>query len=204
MRIATSVTLGLAISVGLGATRPTEAMVPMDACGSPAEDVRVVPEKRGHFQSLPDVTLSSKVEEKLNAIAKTYEKRTGRTFVVTSGTRDADSQAEAVYDKLAEGDDILKLYRDKAAAHELKRIYESLRAANKPRNVIIAVMGGAIRGQMKRGIFISAHLKAGAADVRNSTMSQAERRAFLDATRGVGGMRLIEESVPPHFHLQLD
>jgi hypothetical protein len=194
----------LVVVGGLGVTRPTEAMLSHEACDAGADRFGVVPEKRGRFQALPDVTLSTKVEEKLNSIARTYEKRTGRTFVVTSGTRDAESQAEAVFDKLAQGEDIMKLYKDKAAAHELKQIYESLRAANKPKNVIIAVMGGAIRGQMKRGVFISAHLRAGAADVRNTTMSNADRRAFLEAAKGAGGITLLEESVPPHYHLQLE
>jgi len=57
---------------------------------------------------------------------------------------------------------------------------------------------------MKRGIFVSAHLRAGAADVRSTTMDGADRRAFIEAATQVGGVSVMHEASPPHFHLQLD
>jgi hypothetical protein len=51
------------------ATRPTPQM-----------GVHAAPQKRGRFEALDDVSLSSKVEERLNAIAEKFNKRTGKTF----------------------------------------------------------------------------------------------------------------------------
>jgi hypothetical protein len=61
-----------------------------------------------------------------------------------------------------------------------------------------------IRAQMKRGVYISAHLKAGAADIRSTSMTPSDKRAFVEAARDVGGFDIMLESTPPHFHLQLD
>ena len=70
--------------------------------------------------------------------------------------------------------------------------------------IIVSSIASAIRGQIKKGVFISAHLKAGAADVRSTNMSASEKRAFVDAVREAGGFDVMFESTPPHFHLQLD
>lgn len=207
-------TLGLgavALATSLGEQAPLEAAKSLDVdCGEHAIEAAQeqsagapTPKKRGSFEILPDVTLSSKVTDKLEQLATRYETRTGKKFVVTSGTRDPEDQAEAIYDKLVLGDDILRLYRDKSAAQELKRIYGAARSANKPRAATVAELATAIRSQMKRGIFISAHLRAGAADVRSHDMTVSEKRVFVDAVNQVGGLRVLHETTPPHFHLQL-
>lgn len=163
-----------------------------------------ISQKRGRFEALRDVALSAKVEEKLNAIAARYQKKTGKTFVVTSGIRDPDSQAELIFRKLASGEDLLKLYKDKSAVLELKEVFDDGRRAKRPRATIVTQLAAMIRAQMKRGIYISAHLKAGAADIRSTTMTPADKRAFIEAARDVGGFDIMLESTPPHFHLQLD
>lgn len=199
------------LTTSLGEQAPLEAAKSLDVdCGEHAIEGPVeqragagVPKKRGGFEVLPDVTLSTKVTDKLEQLATRYETRTGKKFVVTSGTRDPEDQAEAIYDKLVLGDDILRLYRDKSAAQELKRIYATARGANKPRAATLVELASAIRGQMKRGIFISAHLRAGAADVRSHDMTVSEKRVFVDAVNQVGGLRVLHETTPPHFHLQL-
>jgi hypothetical protein len=154
-------------------------------------------QKKGRFEVLTDVSLSQLVAEK-------FMKKTGRTFVVTSGTRDPVTQAELIYDKLSAGDDIMKLYKDKAAVAELITIYNAGQSAKRSRATVVASIAAAIRAQIKKGVFISAHLKAGAADVRSTTMSPADKRAFVDAVREAGGFDVMFESTPPHFHLQLD
>ncbi|MFO0553781.1 MAG: hypothetical protein U0271_35685 [Polyangiaceae bacterium] len=167
-------------------------------------DDTLVPQKRGKFEALENVTLSNKVVEKLNAIAHEFSKKTGKTFVVTSGTRAAAEQAGLIYEKLEAGEDLLKLYKDKTAAGELIRAYESGRRGKKSKSEIVSDIAATIRAQMKRGVFISAHLKAGAADVRSSSMSATEKRAFMESVVGAGGVSLLMEATPPHFHLQLD
>jgi hypothetical protein len=161
-------------------------------------------QKRGRFEQLPDVELSPKVETKLNALADAFQRRSGRSFVVTSGTRGPEDQADVFVAKLEAGDDVLKLYRDKNAVLELKRLYDLGRAASRPRALLVAQIAAAIKAQMRRGVFISAHLRAGAADVRSTTMTGADRRHFVDAAREVGGVSILVETIPPHFHLQLD
>lgn len=161
-------------------------------------------QKRSKFESLRDVTLSPKVEEKLSAIGEKYQRRTGKTFIVTSGIRDPDSQAELIFRKLALGEDLLKLYKDKSAVLELKEVFDEGRRAKRPRATIVTQLATMIRAQMKRGIYISAHLKAGAADIRSTSMTPSDKRAFIEAARDVGGFDIMLESTPPHFHLQLD
>lgn len=161
------------------------------------------PQKRGRFEALEDVSLSPKVEEKLNAIADKYRKRTNKTFVVTSGTRDPDSQAELIHDKLVAGDDLLKLYKDKSAVSELIKVFVDAKAAKKTRAQVVVLIAATIRAQMKRGIYISAHLKAGAADVRSTTMTPSDKRAFAEIAKD-HGLAVMLEATPPHFHLQLE
>lgn len=194
------------VATGVGA-RPIMAARAFEPCDG--DDVFLlgggpeVARRRGRFEALEDVALSGKVEDKLNTMGERFRKRTGKTFVVTSGTRDPDTQAHLIYVKLQVGEDLLKLYKDRVAVLELKRIYDTGRAERRSRGQIVGQLAAAIRAQIKRGIFISAHLKAGAADVRSSTMSEAEKRVFVEIARDAG-LAVMLEATPPHFHLQLD
>ena len=76
--------------------------------------------------------------------------------------------------------------------------------AKKDREERVAALERVIRAQIDRGVFISAHLREGAVDIRNRDMTQAEKRAFLDGVDEVGGVLALEESRPPHYHLQID
>lgn len=155
------------------------------------------------YEILPDVNLPSKVEDRIKQVAARYHKATGKTLTVTSGTRDASSQAEAIYDKLAAGDDVVKLYKNKDAALELKGIFDRGKADKADKDTIVAKMAKAIRAQVKRGVFISAHLRSGAADIRNADMTTSEKEAFVAAAEK-SGLRVLSETTPPHFHVQLD
>lgn len=161
------------------------------------------PEGATTYEILPDVNLPSKVEDRIKQVAAKYHKATGKTLTVTSGTRDATSQADAIYDKLAAGDDVVKLYKNKDAVIELKGIYDRGRSAKDGKDTIVARMAKAIRAQVKRGVFISAHLRSGAADIRNADMSASEKEAFV-AAASKSGLRVLSETTPPHFHVQLD
>lgn len=154
------------------------------------------------FATLPDVRVSPRIADKLARIAEHYHKRTGKTLVVTSGTRDPHDQAEAVYDKLQGGDDIVRLYRNKEAAQELKTAYE--RHRQKGRAATIAAMEKTIRGQIARGTYISSHLRAGAADIRSHDMTPTERRHFVEGALATKGVSVLYETIPPHFHVQLE
>lgn len=153
------------------------------------------------FSTLPEVTLSPEASAKLDKIDEAYFKRTGKHLVVTSGTRDAALQAKAMYKMLRLGADIIRLYKDKEAAREVRKAYDD--NAGKPGDAAILAIYGVIKGQIERGVYISAHLRHGAADVRNRTMSASERRSFMKSVAEAGGATVLEETRPPHYHLDL-
>lgn len=180
---------------------PVEAHAPValyDEAG-----VRSRPAPRARYVLLPEVTISPAAKPKLERIANAFFQQTGKTLVVTSGTRGPKRQAQAMYDLLALGTDIVSLYKNSRAARELKQRYDAGRAAGKKEAAIVADMTSLIERQIAQGVFVSAHLRAGAVDVRNRGMSDADKRAFLAAVRQVNGVSLLEEAKPPHFHLEI-
>ncbi|WP_437656029.1 hypothetical protein [Sorangium sp. So ce1182] len=154
------------------------------------------------YEVLPGVTLPAKIAAKLEQIDRGYARRTREHLVITSGTRDANRQARAMFTKLRLGEDLLQLYRHKAAVQEIKKAYQA--SSRKPPEQVVAAMEAVIQDQVDRGIYVSAHLRRGAVDVRNRTMSSKERRAFLESAAEVEGVLVIEETTPPHYHLQID
>jgi len=156
------------------------------------------------FRALPDVTLADAVADKVDAIDDAYARRTGKHLTVTSGTRDPARQAKAMYKMLRLGGDPIRLYRNKEAAREIKRAYDEARAAGKSPDAVVGAMHGVIEGQITRGVYISAHLRAGAVDIRSRDMSKSQKKAFVAAVAEVKNVSLLEESTPPHFHLQID
>lgn len=161
-------------------------------------------EEERRYVLLPGIALAPAVEEKVAEIASAYFRRTGKELVVTSGTRDPARQAEAMHELFRHGADVLGLYKDKAAAREIMSAYEEGRSTEQPPEALIAALEQVIHAQIDRGVFISAHLREGAVDIRNRDMTSAEKRAFLDGVEEVGGVLALEESRPPHYHLQID
>ncbi|XXY55156.1 hypothetical protein WME91_04800 [Sorangium sp. So ce269] len=162
------------------------------------------PDEERRYVLLPGIALAPAVEEKVAEIASAYFRRTGKELVVTSGTRDPARQAEAMLELFRHGADVLGLYKDKAAAREIMSAYEEGLSTEQPPEALIAALEQVIRAQIDRGVFISAHLREGAVDIRNRDMTRAEKRAFLDGVEEVGGVLALEESRPPHYHLQID
>ena len=76
------------------------------------------------------VTLTDAIKAKIKTIADAYNKATKKTITVTSGTRTAASQAEAMYVKLERGDK-LTIYKDQVSAKEIKKSYDDGKAAKK-------------------------------------------------------------------------
>jgi hypothetical protein len=165
---------------------------------------RAEPEAPPRFTVLSGVTLSPEAADALERIDDAYYKRTGQRLVITSGTRDAARQAKAMYKMIRLGADIIGLYRNKAAAREIKAAYTKASGAGKPADAVVMAMYDTIRDQISRGVYISAHLRAGAVDIRNRNMSASQKRAFEQSVSEVGGASLLEETKPPHYHLQLE
>jgi hypothetical protein len=156
------------------------------------------------FAQLSDVVLAGPVAEKVDAIDDAYFRRTGKHLTVTSGTRDAAQQARAMYKMMRLGGDPLRLYRNKEAAREIKRAYEQARAAKKSPDDIVNEMYSVIQKQIARGVYISAHLRAGAVDVRSRDLNGADKKHFAAALANMKDVQMLEEFTPPHFHLQID
>ena len=98
----------------------------------------------------------------------------------------------------------MRLYRNKEAAREIKRAYEQARAAKKSPDDIVSEVYSVLQKQVARGVYISAHLRAGAVDVRSRDLSRAEKKHFTTSIAGMKDVQMLEEFTPPHFHLQID
>lgn len=146
------------------------------------------------------VTLTATVKSKVKKIADAYYAATKKQLTVTSGTRSASSQAEAMYGKLAGGDK-LTVYSDQVSAKEIKKAYDDGITAKKVKSAIIKDMATVIESQIKKGKYISKHLKAGGVDIRSKDMSAKEKEEFKKAAKGVA-TTVILETTPPHWHLQ--
>lgn len=156
------------------------------------------------FGQLSDVVLSGPVADKVDEIDDAYFRRTGKHLMVTSGTRDPAQQARAMYKMMRLGGDPIRLYRNKEAAREIKRAYEQARGAKKSPDDIVSDVYSVIQKQVARGVYISAHLRAGAVDVRSRDLSRAEKKHFNAAVGHMKDVQMLEEFTPPHFHLQID
>ena len=154
------------------------------------------------YTLLSGVTLSVAVKKKVKEIADDYNSLSGKTITITSGTRTAESQAAAMYGKLA-GGDTLSVYRDQTSAQAIRKVYDDGIAATPPkaRDVIISEIKTKIDGQIVTKKFISKHLKQGAVDVRSRNMTLEDKKHFKTAAKKVA-TTVILETTPPHFHLQ--
>ncbi len=152
-----------------------------------------------------DLRLDDTSRERLERIAQRYFEATRRRLVVTGGTRTPERQAELMLEKLAHGDDIVALYENKAAATEIRNLYRDGVGVRQPKKQLIHAMRDAITAQMDKGIYVSRHLKAGAADVRSRDLKAPQEAAFRHAVADEPGVILIDErgSAEPHLHLGL-
>ncbi len=148
----------------------------------------------------PDVVLSPTLRNTVAQLAVAFRAASGRSFHVTSGVRTPVEQAEAMFDKLANGSSLTGLYRDYEAARQIEQAYQRSRRSGRPR--CVAAMTRVLVGQIARGLYISRHLYSGAVDVRSRDMSARERRTFRQVALRGRGVRVLEEGRPPHFHLE--
>lgn len=152
-----------------------------------------------------DLRLTDIARERLERIAARYHKATGRRLVVTGGTRTPQRQAELMLEKLAHREDIVALYENKQAATEVKNAYTDGKARGLRKKGLIRAIAEVIEGQIARGVYVSKHLKSGAADVRSRDMTPPREEAFRAAVKEEPGVVLLDErqSAEPHLHLSL-
>lgn len=182
--------------LALGAVRALLAVVVVVAGGVPASAAAP------RYRTKPGVRLSPEVKAKLGEISERYYKATKRTLLITSGNRSPREQAEAMYGKLRAGDR-LWVYRDQRSVGPIRDAYDTGRKRRWKKARIIAAMTDHIAGQVARGVYISRHLRAHAFDVRCYDLTRKQKAAFRAAADAVGGVRVIEERRPPHFHCEV-
>jgi hypothetical protein len=152
-----------------------------------------------------DLRLDAEAMDRLERIAQRYYEKTKKRLIVTGGMRHPEVQAKLMYEKLRNGDDLLKLYEQTAAAREIQRAYRDGIAKRLSRSAAVRNIKHVIEAQLARGVYVSKHLSAVAADVRSRGMSPTQERALRAAVAAEPGVEIVDErgSASPHFHLDL-
>jgi hypothetical protein len=154
------------------------------------------------YQVVKGIEIPARIEKAVAHIAqKTYQK-TGKRIVVTSAARSPQSQAAAMKHKLDLGESPRRLYANKRAAAEIENAYLWGRKTGMDGEQIVDTMASVIDRQIDAGTYISRHLKEGAVDLRSRDLSSAEKVAVRQAAKSLGA-RVMLESTPPHFHLEI-
>lgn len=153
-----------------------------------------------HYSVNNGVTLNAISKAKVKKIADDFHAQTSKDIVVTSGTRSASSQADAMYKKFSQGGSYT-IYKNHTAAKEIYDIYTNSEP-NTDKNKIISAMEEKITEQINDQNYISKHLKSGAVDIRSRDMSNNEKATFKKVAKPYASV-IILETKPPHFHLSL-
>ncbi len=95
-------------------------------------------------------TLPAKIAAKVEQIDQGYARRTREHLVITSGTRDANRQARAMFTKLRLGEDLLQLTATRRRSRRSRRRYQA--NSRKPPEQVVAAMEAVIQDQIDRGI----------------------------------------------------
>jgi hypothetical protein len=147
------------------------------------------------------IILSPAVERKINQLADAYFNLTQKKIVITDGTRTPAEQAVQVFNKIMAHD--LTIYINQRAANQIKAAFDLARSQGKSKADTLKAMAAVIERQTQNGVFLSKHLTAKAFDVRNNDMTDRQKATFKQVAQTIGGVTLLEETRPPHFHMQL-
>ena len=170
-----------------------------------AEDARRLPSREHIEIRARDLRLTETAAQRLEHIAARFFRATHRRLVVTGGTRTSERQAELMVEKLTRGEELLGLYQNARAATELRTVYREGTAKGLKHRALVCALRDRIDEQMARGVYVSRHLLAGAADVRSRDMTPVQEAAFRAAVAEERGVVLVDEreSPEPNFHLAL-
>ncbi len=125
--------------------------------------------------------------ERLSGFAGALAEATGLYFNVRSGVRTSYEQAAAMLRKFNLGEDLTRLYGEKA------RVLLGLTPD-------VATWGAAIEGMRKRGILFSEHMTRNAFDIDYTALSPEDIDALEETAQDLGATTL-REAVPPHLHI---
>tara|TARA_R110000751_G_scaffold120291_2_gene221028 strand:- start:924 stop:1571 length:648 start_codon:yes stop_codon:yes gene_type:complete len=109
---------------------------------------------------------------------------------ITSGTRTPERQAAALKTKRDLGDNLYKLYRADYIVKELMAVPNT-----------VSAMSSIIRKWMKKGVFMSRHMRGDAVDLRSRNLTKSQIDTVMAAARNLGA-KAIYETKPPHIHIE--
>ncbi len=167
--------------------------IPIDP---PKPDTR--PQSVRSFKTASNVVIVPEHEPKIEAMAKDYKQATGDTLYVVSSRRTNAGQAAAMYDKFKDGSNGSD-YRQKQALKEIRDAYDAGNKARQSRTDTIKAMTAVIDRQVKRGVYISAHMVGRGVDIR---MVSKTNKRHLEAAALRHGGRYHPEGFPPHIHVE--
>lgn len=147
------------------------------------------------------IILSPAAEKKVNEVADAFFNLTNKKIVITDGTRTPQQQAVQVFNKILAHD--LGIYINHKAANEIKAAFDLARSQGKSKTDVLKAMSAVIEKQVANKVFLSRHLTGRAFDVRNKDMTPKQQNIFKQVIQTIGGMTLLPEGKPPHFHVQL-
>lgn len=124
------------------------------------------------------VEIPAPVLPRLQALAEAFRGATGQALTITDGTRRPEVQAALMLRNLERGDDLVRVYQNKAAARAVQAAWTEARKVKADRAAILERIATVIRGQVAAGDYVSKHLREGAVDVRCVDMSAAARATF--------------------------
>lgn len=154
------------------------------------------------YTLLAGVEIPAPVVPRLQVLAEAFLAATGKSLVITDGTRRPATQAALMLRNLERGDDIVRNYANKSAAAEVQTAWAAARAAKLDADATLAALGAVISKQVAAGDYVSKHLREGAVDVRCSDLGRSERATLKRLARGLD-IAVVDESrtSTPHFHL---
>lgn len=163
--------------------------------GTTEEEDYFVAENGENYTVLPNILMTESLQKKVEKVAAIYFEKKKTKLVVTSGYRPSERQAPAIYDKIIiESEaDVRKLYNNKLAIDEILAAY---RTNKSNRQKAVDAMMETINKQVRRGVYISSHLRSNAVDIRKT----ADFDALSSAVIKIGG-RVVGER--DHYHLEL-
>jgi hypothetical protein len=152
----------------------------------------------------PGVEMTVAIEAKVAMIGEKALAKTGKKINVNSGTRGPVKQAGAMRTKLELGEDITRLYKHKSAVGDIIRAYREARGMGLGQEATTRYMAAVIERYQDEGVYLSRHQREGAVDLRTRDLTLGERNLVASAAREVPGVRVMYETTPPHFHLDID
>lgn len=95
-----------------------------------------------------------------------------------------------------------KIYIETAAAKAVHDAYVSGIKSGRSKEAVIESMAAVMEGQVKRGAYLSRHMRDTAVDFRTYNLTTAQKNELEAACEKNGAKVILDEDHPPHLHVQ--